>query len=165
MINLKNLNTLKQKRIFKILLKVLLGLFISLSLTLVCILFTPSIFKSTLYKGLALLPENKFIEYKVQKKAELAKEWLQVTDATLEDERFFDKLRMRLASQTTNQDTFFAHMFVVHDYPSRCLFTIFGKHRTMDVTWTVQGIHCKGVRECSNPDFMRHCSDHKRSHR
>lgn len=143
-----------------ILLKMLLGLTISLVLTVLCVVFTPPIFKSTLNMGLELLPKNKFIDYKVQKKSALAKQWLTEPDALLDDQAFFDHLRTTLPS-TSNKDTFFAHMFIVHDYPDPCFFTIFGKHRTMDVTWTIEGIRCKGGQECNDPDFVKHCPPRK----
>jgi hypothetical protein len=163
---LAELHHLKENKTVKMLLTMLLGLGISILLTVLCVLFTPPIFKSTLNMGLELLPKNKFIEYKVQNKAELAKEWLQASDALLDDKAFFDQLRTILPStknSTSNKDTFFAHMFVVHDYPTPCFFTIFGKHRTMDVTWTVQGIRCKGKKQCNDPDFIKHCPPRKES--
>lgn len=151
---------LVDNKLFKIFLKMLLGLVISVILTVLCVLFTPPIFKSTLNTGLELLPKNKFIDYKVQNKATLAKQWLTPSDGLLDDEAFFDHLRTVLPS-TSNKDTFFAHMFVVHDYPEPCFFTIFGKHRTMDVTWTIEGIRCKGSKECNDPDFVKHCPPRK----
>ncbi|GLS92090.1 hypothetical protein GCM10007916_31600 [Psychromonas marina] len=148
----------------KTLMKVILALLISLSLTLVCILYTPTIFKSTLNSGLDLLPKNKFIDYKVQNKTEFATEWLEASDALKDDQAMFDLLRTTLPS-TSKKDTFFAHMFVVHDYPAPCFFTIFGKHRTIDVTWTVKGIRCKGSKQCNNPQFISQCPPRKIRHK
>jgi hypothetical protein len=154
------LGYLKNNKIVNMLFKMLFGLTISVFLTILCILFTPPIFKSTLNMGLELLPKNKFLEYNVQNKTELATQWLETADSDLDDKAFFDKLRTLLPS-TNNKDTFFAHMFIVHDYPTPCLFTIFGKHRTMDVTWTIQGIRCKGKKQCNDPDFINHCPPRK----
>jgi hypothetical protein len=56
-------------------------------------------------------------------------------------------------------------MFVVHDYPSPCLFIIFGKHRTMDVTWTIKGIRCKGAKQCNDPLFIEHCPPRKKDYK
>ncbi|MEH6454648.1 MAG: hypothetical protein V7782_16585 [Psychromonas sp.] len=155
---------IKNNKIFKTLLRIFIALLISLTLTILCVLFTPSIFNSTLHKGLALLPKNKFVEYKVQTKTELAHQWLEESDALKDDKLFFDQLRTTLPS-TRNKDTFFAHMFVVHEYPAPCFFTIFGKHRTMDVTWTVQGIRCKGAKQCNDPLFIKNCPPPKRHHK
>ncbi|WP_413701072.1 hypothetical protein ACLKMH_04860 [Psychromonas sp. KJ10-10] len=52
----------------------------------------------------------------MQNKTELARQWLTESADLLDDEAFFDHLRTTLPS-TSNKDTFFAHMFVVHDYP------------------------------------------------
>ena len=153
---LKKLLHIKENKTFKMSFKIIIALLISLSLTVICILFTPSIFNYTLDNGLKLLPKNKFIEYKVQTKTELAKEWLEASDALLDDDLFFDQLRTKLPA-TDRKDTIFAHMFVVHDYPAPCYFTIFGKHRTMDVTWTIEGIRCKGPEQCNDPLFVKQC--------
>ncbi|MFT6927559.1 MAG: hypothetical protein ACJAZP_003196 [Psychromonas sp.] len=154
---------IRDKKTLKTLLSILLALLISLALAVTCILFTPSIFNSTLHKGLELLPKNKFIEYKVQSKTELAKEWLEESDGLRNDKSFFEQLRTKLPN-SSNKDSFFAHMFVVHDYPAPCFFTLFGKHRTMDVTWTVTGIRCRGAKECNDPQFIDHCPPRKSDH-
>ena len=161
---LKKLLHIRESKVFKMTFKIFIALLISLSLTVVCIMFTPSIFNYTLKNGLTLLPKNKFIEYKVQTKEQLADEWLTASDALLADDLFFDQLRTKLP-ETNRKDTFFAHMFVVHDYPAPCYFTIFGKHRTMDVTWTVKGIRCKGPEQCNDPLFVQQCPPRKRGNK
>ena len=107
---------------------------------------------------------HKFIEYKIQNKAEFATQWLEASDALKDDQILFGLLRETLPS-TSKKDTFFAHMFVVHDYPAPCFFTIFGKHRTIDVTWTIKGIRCKGAKQCNNPQFISQCPPRKIRHK
>lgn len=143
-------------KIFKTLLSIMFALIISLALTILFVLYTPTIFNYTLNTGLDLLPKAKFVEYKVQSKNELANEWLEESDGLLADNDLFDKLKAKLPS-SDKKNTFFANMFVVHDYPSYCFFTVFGKHKTMDLTWTVKGIRCKGEKQCKDPHFINNC--------
>ena len=122
------------------------ALFISIALTIVCLVFFPPTFKYTLNALLEHLPRHKFIDYKIQSSRELAEEWFDDALPTSGDQHVIHRLRQKFP-ENRNKDTFFADMIVVHDYPEHCQFTVFGKHFTMDITWTIQGIRHKRGKE------------------
>lgn len=125
-------------RLFKTLYRALIALFLSLLLTILCVIYIPSIFSMTMDLGLEILPKKRFPHAQVLSKEEIASKW-SLDNQSVDDEQLFDQLK-DLFPASRNKSTFFARIIVIHDYPQACEFTIVGKHRTMDIGWQVEGI-------------------------
>ncbi|RKF19875.1 hypothetical protein DBZ36_05295 [Alginatibacterium sediminis] len=142
--------------------RIALALLISLVLTVVCAVYIPSIFSNVLSTGLEILPKYKFTHYQVSSKAELAQQW-NVTPSD-DDKLLFQQLKEQFPPNH-DKSTFFAHMFVVQDYPQRCQFTIIAKHRTIDLAWEVVGTRCDDKESCKKAREQQICSDRKHGNR
>ncbi len=130
----------------KILLKSLIGLAISVGLTLLAIAFIPSAFKFGLSTTLNLLSEDKFTIYGVDNTTQL-REHFAITQPTKNDKELLNAIEENF-SETRGRDTFFAHMFVALDYPEQCQMTFVGKHRLYNIAWVVQSKECRKPKKC-----------------
>ncbi len=128
-------------------------------LSIALIVYTPSIFTKALNIGLELLPDYKFISYHIEKKSALA-QYMRIDSPSSDDEAFFQQIKLGVPN-SKDKNSFFFRMFSVHDYPRPCLFTIFGMHRTMDVTWRIEGVQCKNRENCLEAQTQQICPDKK----
>lgn len=124
-------------RLFKIVYRALIALFLSFLLTILCVIYIPSIFSMTMDLGLEMLPKKRFPYVQALNSEQIASKW-SLDNQSVDDEQLFDQLR-DLFPTSRNKSTFFARIIVMHDYPEPCEYTIVGKHRTMDIGWQVQG--------------------------
>ncbi|WP_413282428.1 hypothetical protein [Vibrio sp. MA40-2] len=143
----------------KTIFRVCIALIISFMLTIVCIVFTPKIFTSTLATTLKLLPTHQFLNYSILTKDELLTEY-QLSTTNKSDETNFLQLRKELPDNR-DKDVFFARMLVMQDYPKRCQYTLVGMHRTLDVAWEVTGLRCGNRKSCKEALELQICKDHK----
>jgi hypothetical protein len=138
----------KATRWAKILLKALIGLGISVGLTVVALAFIPSAFKFGLDLTLNLLSENKFTIYQVSNRQELV-EHFDLQNPNNDDHLLFDQLSEKF-DKTRQRDTFYARMFVALDHPNICQYTFIGKHRLYDIAWVVQANECHKKHICKD---------------
>ncbi|WED24867.1 hypothetical protein L3Q72_18505 [Vibrio sp. JC009] len=143
----------------KTIFRVCVALFISFLLTVVCVAFVPTFFTSTLTTTFDLLPAHKFLDHSIQTKEELFKD-LQLTEVTNTDESDFLQLRKDLPDNR-DKSVFFARMFVMHDYPQKCQYTLVGMHRTLDLAWQVTGLRCGGRQSCQEALEHQVCKEHE----
>lgn len=146
-------------RIFKIALRILIGVAISCALTVALVMFTPSIFNKALNLWIDLLPSYKFIHYEVQSKQQLAQDFN--LDPTDDDAILFNSIKSTLPDVKDKSSLFFRFLSV-HAYPETCRFTLIGMHRTIDVTWRVEGLRCKSKESCELARTQNICPDKKR---
>lgn len=143
----------------KTIFRVCIALIISFMLTIVCVVFTPKVFTSTLTTALELLPIHQFLNYNILSKDELLTEY-QLSTINENDESNFLQLREELPDNR-DKSVFFARMFVMQDYPERCQYTLVGMHRTLDVAWEVTGLRCGSPKSCKEALELQICKDHK----
>ncbi|WP_432463508.1 hypothetical protein [Agarivorans sp. QJM3NY_33] len=148
------------KRVKKILFRVVIALGLSIALSIALIVYTPPIFTVALNTSLELLPEHKFVSYRVQSKSELAERW-QLSTSFSNDDALLQALKQGLP-ESRDKSTFFARMFVVHDYPQPCQFMIFGLHRSIDISWQVEGLRCNSHASCEAARVQHICPERKR---
>ncbi|MDB1124272.1 hypothetical protein [Vibrio algarum] len=149
----------ERSMVLKTIFRVCIALTISFMLAIVCIVFTPKVFTSSLETTLVLLPKNQFLEYNILTKSELLTEY-QLTEVHESDESNFKQLRKELPN-SRDDSVFFARMFVMQDYPLRCQYTLVGMHRTLDVAWQVTGLRCGSRKSCKEALELQICRDKK----
>jgi hypothetical protein len=140
-----NTNILRWARV---LLKSLIGLAISVGLTVVAVAFIPSAFKFGLNITLDLLSEQKFTIYDVSNRQQLV-EHFELSNPNNDDHLLFNQLSKKF-DDTRQRDTFFARMFVALDHPEVCQYTFIGKHRLYDIAWVVQANECRKKHICKD---------------
>lgn len=146
-------------KFFGVIFKLLSGVFISAALTLLLIMFTPSIFSKALDLWIGTLPSFKYVSYEVGTKKELA-ERLGI-EATADDAVLFAELQDALPDTKDKSSPFFRFL-TVHAYPTPCNFTLIGIHRTIDITWRIEGLRCKGKEACELAKTQQICPDKKK---
>lgn len=145
----------------KLALKLILGLSVSLLLTLILIMFTPSIFDKALNIWVQTLPTFKYVDYQIGTKADLVNEFKLPSKAQSDD--IVRALKTSLPNFKDKSSPFF-NLLAVHAYPDPCKFTLIGIHRTIDITWTVEGLRCKGKEACELARTQHICPDKKKHH-
>ncbi|WP_165313953.1 hypothetical protein [Vibrio ziniensis] len=146
-------------KFFSVIIKLLTGVFISAALTLLLIMFTPSIFNKALGLWIETLPSFKYVSYQVTSKQELADRFgLETKD---DDVALFSQLQDSLPDTKDKSSPFFRFL-TVHAYPTPCSFTLIGIHRTIDVTWQIEGLRCKGKEACELAKTQQICPDKKK---
>ncbi len=143
----------------KTIFSVCIALIISFMLTIVCVVFTPKIFTSTLATTLELLPPHQFLNYTIFSKDELLNEY-QLATTSENDESNFLQLREELPDNW-DKSVLFARMFVIQDYPERCQYTLIGMHRTLDVAWELTALRCGDRESCREALELQVCREHK----
>ncbi len=144
---------------FSIILKLFTGVFISGVLTLVLVMFTPSIFSKALHLWIDTLPSFKYVNTEITTKQELAKKF--GLDGTQDDAELFIELEASLP-ETKDKSSPFFRLLAVHAYPNPCNFTLIGIHRTIDITWRIEGFRCKGKEQCELARTQQICPDKKK---
>ncbi len=147
------------RKYFSIILKLFTGVVISGLLTLVLVIFTPSIFSKALYLWIDTLPKFKYVDSEITTKQALAKEF--GLDSTLDGAALFNELEARLPSTKDKSSPFF-RLLAVHAYPNPCKFTLIGIHRTIDITWRIEGLRCKGKEACELARTQQICPDREK---
>lgn len=144
---------------FKFTAKLLTGVFISGVLTLLLVMFTPSIFSKALHLWIDLLPSFKYVETEITTKQELAKSFdLEVTQ---DDAELFNNLQSVLPKTKDKSSPFF-RLLTVHAYPEHCNFTLIGLHKTIDIAWRIEGLRCKSKQQCELARAQQICPDKKK---
>jgi hypothetical protein len=146
-------------KFFSVITKLLTGIFISGLLTLLLVMFTPSIFNKALNLWVELLPSFKYVHTEIQTKEELAKSF--GLEHNSGDAVLFEKLQTALPNVKDKSSLFF-RLLGVHSYPEPCKFTLIGMHRTIDITWRIEGLRCKGKEACQLAKTQQICPDKKK---
>ena len=146
-------------KFFSVIAKLLTGIFISGLITLILVMFTPSIFSKALNIWIELLPSFKYVSYQIQTKEELAKSFDLKSNS--DDAVLFEELQTALPNVKDKSSIFFRFLGV-HAYPEPCKFTLIGMHRTIDITWRIEGLRCKGKKACELARTQQICPDKKK---
>lgn len=137
--------------------RIIMALIISLSLAGMCLVYIPFFFNNIIETGFEMLPKNKVVEKSIQRKSEFSNQWgIDLVNGVQKEE--LRELRRSLP-HTRDKSTFFADMFVTHDYPEKCQFVLVGAHKTLDVTWQIQGLKCDGPKSCKLAKEEQICPD------
>jgi|GEM_PF-6703837 len=144
---------------FNITVKLLTGVFISGVLTLLLVMFTPSIFSKALHLWIDLLPSFKYVETEITTKQELANSF--DLEATQDDAELFNNLQSILPKTKDKSSPFFRFL-TVHAYPENCNFTLIGLHKTIDIAWRIEGLRCKNKQQCELARTQQICPDKKK---
>jgi len=145
-------------KFLKLTMKSLIGIGISIILTFMLIMFTPSIFNRALNLWVDLLPSYKFVHYTVQTKEQLAKSF--DLKNTHDDAVLFKELQNKLPNYKDKSSLFF-RFISVHAYPEPCKFTLIGLHRTINISWRIEGLRCKGKKACELAKREQICPNKK----